>query len=109
MNHITKPKLRIAVQQRRSLLEKLSDHDYNRPWTRARRQCVISTAQWLTHTRQFNDWVADPVSSLFCLTGKSESRETRTNGFCLHSQRSGLWKDYRYVSDKPPHDAISLL
>lgn len=90
---------KIAVQQKRSLLDKLSDHDYNRPWTRARRQCVASTAQWLTSTKQFSDWVADPTSSLLCLTGKCESWASRINSGCLQSQRSGLWQDCPYVSD----------
>lgn len=74
MNHLTKPKLKkIQVQQKRSLLNKLSDHDYTRPWTRARRQCVVSTGQWLIQVKQFSSWVSDPASSLLCLTGKSES------------------------------------
>lgn len=68
---ILKPKLRrIKVQQKRNLLEKLSSFDHTRPLKRAQKQRIGLTGEWLSKTREFQDWISDTTSSLLLLSGK---------------------------------------
>ncbi len=54
------------------LLNKLSDYNYMAPYRRASLKRYGHTAGWLTESTEFADWMADPKSSIFILSGKRE-------------------------------------
>ena len=68
------PNLKSKIGSRRQeLLDRLSDYDYMTPYRRASMKRYGQTARWLTESAEFADWMADPKSSIFILSGKRES------------------------------------
>lgn len=59
--------------RKQDLLDRLSDYDYMTPLRQASMKRHGQTATWLRESAEFADWVADPKSSIFLLSGKRES------------------------------------
>lgn len=58
--------------QKQELLNRLSNYDYMTPYRRASLKRHGQTAIWLTKSTEFADWMDDPDSSVFLLSGKRE-------------------------------------
>ena len=72
--HLSCPKFKREIGTRKQeLLNKLSNYDYMTPYRRASLKRHGQTAGWLTESTEFADWMAEPKSSIFMLTGKRES------------------------------------
>ena len=72
--HLSCPKcIRKIGTRKQKLLNKFSNYDYMTPYRRASLKRHGQTASWLTESAKFADWMADPKSSIFILTGKRES------------------------------------
>ena len=68
------PNLKIKIGFRKQeLLEKLSNYDYMTPFRRASMKRHGQTAGWLTESVEFANWMAEPKSSVFILSGKRKS------------------------------------
>ena len=68
------PKVKREIgTQKQKLLDRLSNYDYMTPYRRASMKRHGQTAVWLTESTEFADWVAEPKSSIFILSGKRES------------------------------------
>ena len=59
--------------RKQELLEKLSNYDYMGPFRRASQKRHGQTAGWLTESIEFANWIAEPKSSVFILSGKRKS------------------------------------
>ena len=72
--HLSCPKFKRETGTRKQeLLNRLSNYDHMTPYRRASLKRHSQTAGWLTESTQFADWIADPKSSIFILSGKRES------------------------------------
>ena len=68
------PNIKSKIGSRRQrLLDRLSNYDYMTPYRRASMKRHGQTAEWLTESTEFADWMTDPKSSIFLLSGKRES------------------------------------
>ena len=56
--------------RKQELFNRLSNYDYMTPYRRASMKRHGQTAGWLTESTEFADWMADPKSSIFILSGK---------------------------------------
>ena len=73
-NHPSCPKFKREIGTRKQkLLDRLSNYDYMVPYRRASMKRHGQTAVWLTGSTEFADWIAEPKSSIFILSGKRES------------------------------------
>ena len=71
--YLSCPKLKKGIGTRKQkLLDRLSNYDYMTPYRRASLKRHGQTASWLTESTQFADWIVDPNSSMFILSGKRE-------------------------------------
>ena len=59
--------------RQQDLLDRLSDYDYMTPLRRASMKRHGQTATWLRESTEFANWMADPNSNIFLLSGKRES------------------------------------
>ena len=72
--HLSCPKFKRKIGTRKQeLFDRLSNYDHMNPYRRASLKRHGQTAGWLTESTEFADWMADPKSSIFILTGKRES------------------------------------
>ena len=68
------PKIKREMGTRKQeLLNRLSNYGYMTPYRQASLKRHGQTAGWLTESTEFADWMADPKSSIFILSGKRES------------------------------------
>ena len=67
------PKFKREIGTRKQkLFDRLSNYDYMTPYRRASMKRHGQTAVWLTESTEFADWIAEPKSSIFILSGKRE-------------------------------------
>ena len=59
--------------RKQDLLDKLSNYDHITPLRRASLKRHGSTAGWLSKSTEFANWMSDPKSNIFTLSGKRES------------------------------------
>lgn len=53
-------------------MDKLSTYDYSTSFRRAFLKSHGATADWLTKSTEFVNWMSDPNSNMFLLSGKRE-------------------------------------
>lgn len=59
--------------RKQDLLDRLSNYDYITPLRRASMKRHGRMADWLQESTEFSNWMADPKSNIFVLSGKRES------------------------------------
>ena len=92
-------KLKIG-SRKQGLLERLSKFDYMTPFRRASMKRHGQTAGWLTKSLEFANWMADPKSSIFILSGKREPLYEIHAQFIAYHLFSWVWQDRNHV--RPP-------
>ena len=72
--HLSCPKSKRQIGSRKQeLLDRLSDYDYMTSYRQASMKRHGQTAGWLTESTEYANWMADPKSKTFILSGKRES------------------------------------
>ncbi|MCJ1348387.1 hypothetical protein MMC31_006619 [Peltigera leucophlebia] len=69
---------RQARSRKQDFLDRLSNFDYMTPLRRASMKRHNQTAGWLSESTEFANWMADPKSNIFMLSGKLGSGKTVT-------------------------------
>ncbi|MCJ1345587.1 hypothetical protein MMC31_003794, partial [Peltigera leucophlebia] len=86
---------RQARTRKQELLNRLSNYDYTTPYRRASMKRHGQTASWLRESTKFADWIADPKSSIFILSGKLGSGKTVTTACTVGHLFDKFGHDYR--------------
>ncbi|MCJ1348383.1 hypothetical protein MMC31_006614, partial [Peltigera leucophlebia] len=86
-----------ARSRKQDLLDRLSNYDHITPLRRASMKRHGQTADWLKESTEFANWVADPKSNIFVLSGKLGSGKTVTTACTIGHLFAKSGNDYRVV------------
>ncbi|MCJ1349212.1 hypothetical protein MMC31_007448, partial [Peltigera leucophlebia] len=88
---------RQARSRKQDLLDRLSKYDHMTPLRRASMKRHGQTAGWLRESTEFANWIADPKSNIFILSGKLGSGKTVTTACTAGHLIAKSGNDYRVV------------
>ncbi|MCJ1347158.1 hypothetical protein MMC31_005379 [Peltigera leucophlebia] len=88
---------RQARSRKQDLLDRLSNYDHMTPLRRASRKRHGQTADWLRESAEFANWMADPKSNIFILSGKLGSGKTVTTACTVGHLFAKSGSDYQVV------------
>ncbi|MCJ1349300.1 hypothetical protein MMC31_007536, partial [Peltigera leucophlebia] len=83
--------------RKQNLLDRLSHYDHMTPLRRASMKRHGGTADWLRESTEFANWMADPKSNIFILSGKLGSGKTVTTACTVGHLFAKSGNDYQVV------------